>query len=202
LQPRSLHNEKELLKQVADGDEQAFTVIYHAYSKEVYNAAMAYLKDDFQAKEVVQELFLKVWTYRERMVKIERLADYLFILARNLIFDHFKRVAREWTERKSLDHVQVDAANTADHLILDKQYKEILQTAVASLPPKRKEIYLLARQEGLSYEEIANRLQISRYTVKNQMAMALQHIRTYIAGLSALLIPIMKLIILLTQHGR
>ncbi|QHS60461.1 RNA polymerase sigma factor [Chitinophaga agri] len=175
----SLPEERELLRQIARGDESAYTLVFNHYSKQVFNAAMLYLKNTTPAREVVQEVFLKIWLKREAMSDVEDLTGYLFILTRNHIYDSFKKQA---TQLKAVDNfvqLQPDAIEDTDYRLQERQYDHLLNRAVSSLPPERKKVYI-ARKEGLSNEEISHKMNISIHTVKKQMQLAVQTVRSFV----------------------
>ncbi|WP_147243319.1 RNA polymerase sigma factor [Chitinophaga flava] len=175
----SMPDEREQLKAIAAGNDAAYTRIFHAYSQQVFNVAMLYLKDEAAAGEVVQEIFLKVWLKRDALVAVEDFADYLFILTRNYIYDSFRR---QLVKQKAMAYLEMQHpgyANDTDHAVREHQYEQMLQTAIASLPPARRKIYL-ARKQGLSNEEISRELNISVHTVKKQMQLALQFLRSFV----------------------
>lgn len=186
----TLNNEGTLLALLANGDEEAYTTIYRHYSRPVYEAALVYMKEPSLAREIVQEVFLKVWIKRAQFNKVERLKDYLFILARNCIFDHFRKKAAALTAQEQLLHLQPVEVNDTDHRVQEQQYSQLLHEAVAALPPQRRRIFILAKEEGLSYAEIASRMHLSRFTVKNQIAQALQFIRGYMDQHYAVILPL------------
>lgn len=175
----SLPEERDLLRRIARGDESAYTLVFNHYSKQVFNVAMLYLKDTIPAREVVQEVFLKIWLKREAMPEIEDLTGYLFILTRNHIYDNFKKQA---TLVKAIDEFglqQPSTVNDTDHRLREHQYSHLLDKVVARLPPERKKVYI-ARKEGMSNEEISLRMNISIHTVKKQMQLAMQTVRSFV----------------------
>ncbi len=169
--------EHALLQKAASGCEAAFTVLYKRYEQHVSQVAMVYTKDQDQAQEIVQEVFQKIWEKKEKLADIKDVRDFLFIVARNSIFNQFKKNAQSLAARKNYQYTLQDAINDTDSRIRDHECEHILHRAINGLPPQRKRIYKLAKEEGLSYEEIARRMNISRFTVKNQMIQALQSIR-------------------------
>lgn len=175
-----LHNEDVLLRSVSQGDETAYTLIFKHYSAQVFNAAMIYLKDEIEAREVVQDVFLKVWLKRAALSEVESFKNYLFILVRNHVYDNFRRIALTRTKIQEYAEGQIMAVNDTDHPVQDKQYQNILQKAIGLLPEARKKVYL-ARIAGTPYEEIAVNMNISVHTVKKQMQLASQFIRSHIA---------------------
>ncbi|WP_188315948.1 RNA polymerase sigma factor [Chitinophaga agrisoli] len=190
MNPNTLNNEGILLELLANGSEEAYTTVYRHYSWHVYEAAMVYMKEPGLAREIVQEVFLKVWIKRAQFNKVECLKDYLFILSRNCIFDHFRKKAVAIAAQAQLLQRQPLMVNDTDYRVQEQQYSQLLYDAVAAMPPQRRRIYMLAKEEGLSYAQIATRMHISRFTVKNQMAQALQFIRIYIDRHYNLLLPL------------
>lgn len=141
---------------------------------------MVYLKDEVEAREVVQDIFLKVWLKRVALTKVENFKNYLFILVRNHIYDNFRRIALTRTKIQEYAQGQAVEVSDTDHPVQDKQYQQILHTAISLLPEARKKVYL-ARTAGTPYEEIAATMNISVHTVKKQMQLASQSIRSHIA---------------------
>lgn len=182
--------EKNVLKLLAQGNEFAFSLMFDHYRGPIYGVALKFLKSREQADEVVQEVFLKVWAKRETLPYIDNFEGYLFTIARNLIFDELKEIAKETAARNDFMKT-VQRVVEADQSFLDEQYQRLLHDAVSQLPPQQKEVFRLARVEGLSHQAIADELHISRLTVKTHMAKALQTIRQnlgqYLISISVLL---------------
>lgn len=171
--------ERELLQQIGEGSQSAYTLVFHQYSKQVFDVAMLYLKDNLAAREVVQEVFLKIWLKREVLPEINDFSDYLFILTRNHVFDGLKKHA---VRMKAYDHLyqqQPVIVNDTDYRVKDREYAGIVEKAIAALPPERKKVYI-ARKEGFSNEEISNKFNISIHTVKKQMQIAVQTVRNFV----------------------
>ncbi|MBC9929480.1 RNA polymerase sigma factor [Chitinophaga qingshengii] len=175
----SIPDEREQLKAIASGNEAAYTRMFNTYSQQVFNAAMLYLKDAPAAREVVQEIFLRVWLKREMLDTIDNFSDYLFILTRNHIYDSFRKQLVKQKAMAYLETQEPGYANDTDHVVQDHQYQQILHSAIDTLPPARKQIYL-ARKQGLSNEEISHQLNISVHTVKKQLQLALRSLRSII----------------------
>ncbi|SIO05283.1 RNA polymerase sigma-70 factor, ECF subfamily [Chitinophaga niabensis] len=177
IKPSTKEQEQLLLQQLAAGSERAFTAMYHAHKQHIFDVALLYTKNADQAEEIVQEVFHKIWEKRETLADVLEFKNFLFIIARNCIFNQFKKSSQELAAQKDLFLTQTETVDDTDYRLRNEQCEELLHTAVASLPPQRKRIYQLAKEGGLSYEEIASQLSISRFTVKNQMAEALRFIR-------------------------
>lgn len=175
-----INQDLRLLRQIAEGDEHAFTTLYHRYEAHILQIASVYVKDRDAAREIVQDVFRKLWENREKLTEVRDMRNYLFILARNLIFNRFKKAQHELAAQKALLYTSETTESDTDYRVRNRECERILHTAIDSLPPQRKRIYQLAREKGMSYEEIAHELRISRFTVKNHMSQALQSIRLYL----------------------
>jgi RNA polymerase sigma-70 factor (family 1) len=170
------YDEKRVLELLSQGSEYAFTQLFDRYRARIYSVSLRYLRSPVLAEEILQEVFLKIWIKRESLPQVLQFEAYLFAMARNLIFDGIKDLAEETTALKEFTR-QFSSSHTSDNPLVEKQYEELLQKAVNQLPPQQKQIFRLAKIEGLSHQAIAEKLNISRLTVKRHMATALQSIR-------------------------
>ena len=179
-----LFNERELLNRISQGDEVAFTEIFHHYGQRIWLFVLKKTKSETVAEEVVQEVFLKLWVKKETATDIEDFAAFLYTMATNKTYDYFKKVAGDSRKLENLWHQvqQVSITNPVEETIDFRESMEIVNQAIEQLPPQRKKIYLLNRIDGLSYEEIARELNISKSTVSNQLVEATKFIREYVKG--------------------
>jgi RNA polymerase sigma-70 factor (ECF subfamily) len=173
------YNEYELLEQLKAGSEKAFTQLFHHYRGTVYGVAFKFLKSPVLAEEIVQDVFLKLWLKRAELDAVKRLNAYLFVMARNFIFDRLKKLSYETAGQASLSKNEPSADDT-EYLVRQHQCQQLLQEAIELLPPQQKQVYNFVKIDGLSHEMIAERMQLSKHTVKKHMAMALQAIRKYL----------------------
>ncbi|SEW54232.1 RNA polymerase sigma factor [Chitinophaga arvensicola] len=183
----SNYDENRMLELLAKGSEYAFTELFSRYRTKVYSVAFRFLRSQAAAEEVVQDVFLKCWLKREALTEVKNLDAYLKTVTRNLVLNRFRKLANEAAAQQELSRRDI-MVNDTDHLILDHQYQEIIQAALGQLPPQQREVYRLAKEEGLSHEAIAARMQISTVTVKSHMARALQSIRRYLNGSISILL--------------
>ncbi|MET3877341.1 RNA polymerase sigma-70 factor [Chitinophaga sp. OAE865] len=185
----SLHTEKDIFQQIANGDHDAFTRLADQYWNNLYGQAMAYLKDSHKAQDVVQEVFLTIWKNRSSLPDIERPQHYLYTMAKNRILSEFRKKLMIPIP-DDVEQLQPATDLPADERLATKQLRELVQAAVNQMPPQRRAVFELSRQEGLKYEEIAARLGISRETVKGHMIKALAQVRTFIRHALRLLLQI------------
>ena len=173
------YNEQELLEQLKAGSEKAFTELFDHFRGTVYGVAFKFLKSPVLAEEIVQDVFLKLWLKRGELDSVKRLDAYLFVVTRNFIFDRIKKMSYETAGQASLSKHEPSADDT-EYLVRQHQCQQLLQEAIELLPPQQKQVYNLAKVDSLSHEIIAERMQLSKHTVKKHMAMALQAIRKYL----------------------
>lgn len=193
----NLNDEKELLLLVATGNAKAFSQLFHQYSPKVYAYALKLVKSDTLAEEIVQEVFVKIWNLDAQLGEIVNLDAYLRVITRNHTLKLLRRMALEMKTSKMMAKDYDDSHNETEEYIIFKESAQILTEAVEKLPPQQKLVYQLCHQEGLKYEEAAERLNLSKLTVKTHMQHALRFLRLYIANHT----DIATLVIVMTLLG-
>ncbi|MEN2401475.1 RNA polymerase sigma-70 factor [Flavobacterium sp. MC2016-06] len=176
----SRSNEGTLLRELSQGSELAFTTLYNEYKHIVYSTALKITKSKVLAEEVVQDVFLKIWQNHESLAEITSIENYLFIVARNHIFDMIKKIARDTNFINTFSDSKT-SFNDTDSAVKDDQYNVILNQILEQLPPQQQKIYKMSKWDGLSHQKIGEDLGISTATVKKHMAQALKFIRSKIA---------------------
>lgn len=162
------------LRRVTQGDESAFAELYNHYKTPALRFTVSLLKDEEEAENMVQDVFLKIWLRRSQIKPDYNFNSYLFTCLRNMAFDYFKKV--EKSEQMRLNFME--SMSLAEDNFEEKEIQFLrVQTAVESLSLKRKIILKLSIEEGKSYQEIAEFLRISKNTVKNQLVKAKQILR-------------------------
>jgi RNA polymerase sigma-70 factor (ECF subfamily) len=174
-----LHNEKELLKLLAQDSEYAFAVIFDQYRKKVFGTAMKMLKSEAAAEEIVQDIFLKVWLKRQELETVHHLNSFIATMTRNLVFDRFRKLVHEAEYRQKMNNAAL-VVNDTDHRVRTSLGHKILQHAIDKLPPRQKQVYEMVRVQGLSIDETSRHLSISKSTAKGHLTAALHAIRHHL----------------------
>lgn len=175
-------SDKVLIAGFRKGNVRAFDAIYEKYSGRLYGFALMLLKNREDARDIVQETFLRVWQKRETIAENRTFKSFLFTVSYNIIVDHLRKRLNdkkylEFLEKKF--HFEKDSVeNKAEYHLLEKQ----IQDVIAELPPRRKEIYLLSREKNLSNKEIAGRLQITVKTVETHLSLARKFLQSKLTG--------------------
>ena len=195
MQADITYDERELLLQLMQGDANAFTEIYELYKDKVFAFAFILTKSKNIAEEAVQEVFFKLWEKREQINTELSFTAYVKKIAYHCIIDFFRKVKRDRTIQQKLQDNMLALQHTHEDELIEKELQKLYQQAIAQLPPQRKRIYTLSRDQHYSYEEIAGEMGLSKNTVRNQMADAIQSIRRYIATHSDLACVILAICI-------
>lgn len=170
--------EDTLIADLAEGSDKAFQCFYNKHQRRIYSLALRYLKCDIQAQEVVQDVFMKLWIQRANLQLGKPVEAWLYTVGKNDILNRLKKQANIWKAMEQLKKTQVFEDNSMQEKFRDADYQLILNHTLKSLSDKQLVVYTMARQENLSYIQIAEQLKISPLTVKTHMSRALCHIRS------------------------
>jgi RNA polymerase sigma-70 factor (family 1) len=187
--PASEYNDKALFARLSQDDEEAFTQLFHAYTPKLFPFVNKLMRNEHIAQEMIQETFLRLWMNRSELVKVDDPAAWIFRIAANVSITWLRKQSNR---QRLLDAVEVAKDTTADYIVENLETKEltlVINKAVNALPERRKEIYRLSREQGLSHQQIAEQLHLSASTVANQIGISLKFIREFISketGLSIL----------------
>lgn len=183
--------ERELLSQIARGDETAFRELYVQWQPHLASFIFGITKSKELTAEIIQDVFLKIWLTRNNLAAIENFKSYLFVIARNQAVNAFQKTMREIRQLRELEKT-IDAENQEDEL-LERQLS-IVDQAIDQLSPRQKEIYLLHRHEKLTYQQIADQLGISKESVKTHLKLAVRSITRYLQNKSVLIIVLIEVL--------
>jgi RNA polymerase sigma-70 factor (ECF subfamily) len=171
----------ELVKRLKNGDMVAFDAIYNNYCHKLHEFVLMYLKQEEDAEEIVQEVFIKIWESRSKIDVYASFNSFLFTIAYNATMSLLRKRVSETKSREFLKSVQ--KIDVEENVIDEIHFKELnfkVQSLLNQLTPRQKEIYLLSREEGLTHEEIAQKLNISESTVNNHLVSTLKYLKSHI----------------------
>ena len=175
-----LYDISECFQNLAKGDASAFETIFELYKKRVFGVALKMLKSETEAEEIVQDVFLSIWLAKSKLSDVNDPEAYLFTITYNTIYTHLKKASRNQQLLKTIiDHL-TQIQNTTDEPIAAHETGKLINEAIQQLPPQQRAVYELSKQEGLSYNEIAECMHLSRNTVRNHLAEAMKTIRAFL----------------------
>ncbi|SEP24461.1 RNA polymerase sigma factor [Mucilaginibacter sp. OK283] len=169
-----------LLARLHNNDERAFNKLYSTCFRPIYRRVFSLVKDEAVADELVQDLFLKLWQNREDIDPQQSFEAYLFTIAQHLVYDHFRRIAKNKRLVARLLLNATDYYLHSDILLETKESRELLQKAIDQLSPQRREVFTRCKIEGKTYEETGLELGISVPTVNSHMTQSMKLVREYL----------------------
>ncbi|MEO6521793.1 MAG: RNA polymerase sigma-70 factor [Mucilaginibacter sp.] len=177
-----LYNEQDLLFKIAEGDPNAFRIIFNKYHNKIYTFSLRILQSDIVAEEVVQETMLKLWKMGPTLTTINNLDSYLKTLARNLSIDMLRHRELAYKVEKDLGADWIEGHNETEEQVLLNDTRKVLQAGIELLPDQQKLVYKFCHQDGLKYDEVAEKLKLSPHTVRSYMKLALRFLRNYVSS--------------------
>ncbi|WP_345951207.1 sigma-70 family RNA polymerase sigma factor [Mucilaginibacter sp. PAMB04274] len=137
------------------------------------------IKDEDVAKELLQDLFLKLWTKRTELNVEKPLQPYLYKMASRLAYNHFRKIAQDQRLISQLILTTVDHVTNIEDTLIDEETQALLRQAIDHLPTQRKKVFTLCKLEGKSYDEVSNTLGISNATINEHVVKANKAIKQY-----------------------
>ena len=178
--------DNKTIKRFKEGDGEAFDAIYHHYSKKMFHFTMGLVKSRDISKDLIQEAFINLWEKRDLVNQNLNFDNYIFTITYNSIRKFFRKKS---VETKYIDHLLSNTPETIDSaegIMIYNELREFALKTIENLPPQRKVVYKLSRQEGMKVKEIASKLNISTRTVENHLAKALNYLKGELSGFSLL----------------
>lgn len=166
-----------LFDKIATGDEMAFRTIYDAYFDRLAAYVFKMAKSEDVAEEVVQDVFMKLWTNRIALLNVETPQAYIFSIARNKTIDYLRKLAKE-TNLIAILSVDVQHhTNIAEKRIEIQELRALIADVISTLSPQKQKVFHLSKYEELSHDEIALELNLSKSTIKNHLSETVQYLR-------------------------
>lgn len=191
VQLNDLHDDKFLFARIAEGDQLAFSKVFYSFGGRIYSFVHKITRSATLTEEIVQDVFVNIWKKKDSLHEIEQPASWIFTIAANLTYNHLRAEARARKAEEALRTRETETTNNPDERLDAKEFEELIKKTVDLLPEQRRIIYKMSREDGLTHEEIAQKLNISKNTVKNQLVQALKFIRQQVQQRSGNIFPIL-----------
>ena len=172
-----LNKDQDLLLRLRKGDEVAFELVFYRYKGKLYNFIRHSLPADEDAEGLVQEVFTRLWINREQLDPEKSLNAFLYTLARNEMFGYLRKLLVRRKYLEGLNSNLIETGNSTERQFEYEELEKEVNRLIGEMPEKRRKIFELSRNEGLSYKEIAHQLGISENTVDTQIRKALGFLR-------------------------
>jgi RNA polymerase sigma-70 factor (ECF subfamily) len=165
-----------LLRRISEGDEAAFSCFFEQYSDKIFYFLYKTTHSQSISRDLLQDIFLHLWLNRGKIVEIHNIDAYLFRMARNHALNELERFVRKNLELTDSHDREYQGLDPLDQMTSD-ELKEKLDEAIRKLPPKQQQVFILHKEEGKSYDQIASQLNLSPSTIHNHMHHALANLR-------------------------
>lgn len=173
-------DEKALFQEVAKGDREAFRQLFHYYNRQLQPFVLRLTGSPAATEEVVQEVFLKLWLHRDRLTGVENPRAYIIRIAGNEAINYLRMQARDSRLREAVQQLGAEDVPSPEQGIFYREMEGRLNEAIERLPQSCRRIYRMSREQYMRIPEIADALNLSDSTVKNQLVKALKSIRLHL----------------------
>lgn len=169
-------SDNQVFEAIKRDDNGAYEMVFREYYRPMTSYAFRFLNDLSEAESIVQDVFLRLWQKRKEIMITSSLQNYLFRSVKNQCINQIEHNKIKTGYQAMVINNEEDRSEYSE-FFLEFGLKKRIEAAIAALPEKRQEIFRLAREDGLKYREIADRLKISVKTVETQMTLALKQLR-------------------------
>jgi RNA polymerase sigma-70 factor (ECF subfamily) len=179
LKPFGNFSDSELAQKIRNSEKAAFQELFERYAPRIYQFSVSYLKNNPDAEELVQEVFLKIWEKRETLDQSKNIKAYIFKIAVNAIYDFIRK---KNIEAVFADFARANFERTTDitwHSVIFEEMTTRLTRLIARLPEQQRNVFYLSKDEGLSNDEIAEKLNLSKRTVENHLYRAVSFLKEH-----------------------
>jgi len=174
------HTEQYLLQKIKEGEEAAFSALYERYHAVLYRNVIKLLHSPAEAQDIVQEVFIALWEQRSSLDLSRPVNGWLFTLSYHRTINHLRKKLREESKTQLIaDLSYAETQPFVDERLVESQW-QLMQEAVDQLSPQKKKVFQLCKLEGMSYENAARELGLSRHTVGEYLQEAMAFIREYV----------------------
>ena len=172
-------SDAELARKINSGKKEAYKELFDRYAPRIYQFSLSYLKNSADAEELVQDVFLKIWEKRETLDQSKNIKAFIFKVAINTIYDFIrhKNIESAFNDFASVNFES--SANSTWQTVIFDEMQENLQKLVAQLPEQQQKIFKMNKEDGLTSDEIAEQLNLSKRTVENHLYRAVSFLKDH-----------------------
>lgn len=172
-------SDSELARKIKSGEKNAYQELFERYAPRIYQFSLSYLKNKSDSEELVQDVFLKIWEKRETLDQSKNIKAFIFKIAVNTIYDFIRRKNIESAYKEFAGSNFESQHDSTWHQVIFDEMVDNLDVLVGQMPQERQKIFRLSREDGLTNEEIALKLNLSIRTVENQLYRAISFLKKH-----------------------
>jgi RNA polymerase sigma-70 factor (ECF subfamily) len=174
----NIAEDSALVSRLHTDDISAFDLLYQKHHRAIYRNIYKLTKDDDVSRDILQDVFTVLWEKRIKIKPEQSVSGWLFVLSFNRSISYLRKHLRETLILNTMSFTEVEP-DTDDIQIVDDQYY-LLYEAINQLSPQKKKVFTLCKLEGRTYEEAAEKLHISKHTVKEYLGHAVLSVKNHI----------------------
>ena len=175
-------SERKLILGLKRGDHDSYETLFKLYYAKFVNFADAIIKDRNAAKDIVQEAFIKIWANRARLDENQVLQNYIYVIVKRLILNYLRdHRPSESLESEVAQKLQCNNLGGQDLVVIANETRTRMQDIISRMPPQRRTVFVMSRNQGMTNKQIADALQISVKTVERHVTLALAELRENIS---------------------
>jgi len=172
--------ENDIISAFNNHDEKAFLRVYSFYKEKLTAFCIKFIKCPDHTKDIIQDVFITLLESNPKFNSQATLQSFLYTVTKNKIIDYFRKASSDKRLKEKIWYYIETIQNSPEYSVIDSEYQGHLQKALERLPAQKRLIYQLSRVENYTYEEIADRLSLSKNTVRNHMAETTHMIKNYL----------------------
>lgn len=176
--------ERTYIKELKGGSRKAFTALYQMYSNRIYGFCFQWTKSHEDAEEVLQDVFTRLWMYRDTIQEEDTLLYFIFRVAKNLLINRYRSQLNSpiFEEFVLYNHEQAEVSDSASQPIEFEEFRRLIDQIGQTLPRTQQLVFEYSIHRQMSHREIAEALELSEQTVRNQLSLALKVFREKLKG--------------------
>ena len=172
------NSDQNLVRRLRKSDTSAFEFVYNKFREKLYYFTLGYLHSSAESEEIIQNVFVSLWENRDSLREGHSLSSYLYKITVNQVYNHIKHEAVRQKYFEQMSTLDPAEGEDVQHNFIITDMQNLIDKLMESMPEKQQFIFKLSKQEGLSNNEIAQRLGLSVRSVENQIYRAMKFIRT------------------------
>lgn len=164
-----------LQQRIYNNDQNAYKELFELFYNKLFRLAFMITKSRELSEEIVSDVFIGIWRRRENVLKINNLRLYLYVSVKNTSFNYLSQLTKtKLVYLEDLDFEPLQPFSNPEDLLVTKEMNQRLYKAIQNLPPRCRIIFKLVKEDGLSYKEAAELLNLSTGTIDNQLVLAIK----------------------------
>lgn len=167
---------QDIIEELTEGNQEAFRMVFKAAYPQVRAFSKGFTKNDTDADDIAQQVFIKLWTKRAILANVRNFETYLYTITKNTVLNHMASQKAFMVDISDVRNLSTENTSPLEQ-IEASDLQLLIDMTVENMPPQRQAVYKLSRVEGLSNDQIAEKLGLQKKTVENHLNLALGEIR-------------------------